>query len=184
MRYFQKLAENIDTSMVIQQLVRHPELWDADRFRTSYPGTPHSDVSDILLRFSDTATSGLDSQVIGDGNTLWQPASKILTAVKPLVLGVMRMVDGWVLDRVIISRLRPGGKIAPHADDQGDYVNNGSRYHIILQNQPGSVYYCGNEAVTMMTGDVYWFQHLEVHSVENNSRDDRISLMVDTRIWE
>jgi hypothetical protein len=28
---------------------------------------------------------------------------------------------------------------------------------------------------------VWWFQHREVHSVENNSADDRIHLLVDFR---
>lgn len=183
MRYFQKIVDNIDTLTATQQLLRNPQLWDADRFRTSYPGTPHTDVSDVILRFSDTSTSRMDSEVIGDSGIIWHPSSEILSAVKPLVLGIMRIVDGYELGRVIITRVRPGGVIRPHADDKGDYVQEFSRYHIVLQGLPGSLYHCGNETVNMQTGSCWWFQHLEVHSIENNSADDRIHILADYKIW-
>jgi hypothetical protein len=55
------------------------------------------------------------------------------------------------------------------------------RFHVVLQGLPGSLYHCGDEVVQMRTGTVWWFQHREVHSVENNSADDRIHLLVDFR---
>jgi hypothetical protein len=33
----------------------------------------------------------------------------------------------------------------------------------------------------MLTGTAWWFQHREVHAVENNSADDRVHLLVDVR---
>jgi len=33
----------------------------------------------------------------------------------------------------------------------------------------------------MATGQVWWFQHRALHSVENGSADDRIHLMIDIR---
>jgi hypothetical protein len=51
----------------------------------------------------------------------------------------------------------------------------------VLQGLPGSLYHCGDETVTMLTGSVWWFQHREIHSVENNAAGDRVHLLVDFR---
>jgi hypothetical protein len=168
-------------------LVRQPELWNADTFRTQFPGTPHqaSDVDDILIRFSDTAKCDTQTKVIGDNTPIWHPAAKCLPQIKPVVLNLMRAVDAWELGRIIISRLRPGGVILPHSDDTGEYVltPDRARYHIILQNSPGSLYHCGDESVFMPAGSVWWFNAHQFHSVVNGGADDRISLMVDVRTW-
>ena len=123
--------------------------------------------------------------MIGDNQPIWLPASEILTSIKPIVLNLMRAVDAWELGRVIISRLKPGGKILPHADNDGDYVmtTDRARYHVVLQATNGSLYHCGNETVCMLTGSVWWFDAYSIHSVENMSADDRIHLMVDVRTW-
>ena len=59
--------------------------------------------------------------------------------------------------------------------------DDGMRFHVVLHGLPGSLYKCGDEVVCMRTGEVWWFQHREVHSVENNSSDTRIHLLVDLR---
>ena len=53
MRYFQKLAEGIDVIPILAALSRQPELWDQETLRTTHPETPHSQVSDIWIRFND-----------------------------------------------------------------------------------------------------------------------------------
>lgn len=186
MRSFYKLADGVDVQPVLHQLVRHPDLWNDDRFRTTFPGTPHGDADDILIRFSDTSVCDTRTRVIGDDRPVWLPASKVLTSIKPIVLNLMRAVDAWELGRVIISRLKPGGQILAHSDDDGEYVltPDRARYHVVLQGLPGSLYHCGNETVNMATGSVWWFNAFEVHSVENHSSDDRLHLMVDVRIWQ
>jgi len=110
---------------------------------------------------------------------------QVLTTVKPIV-ALMQTVQAYELGRVIISRIKPGGVILPHADKDGDYVQttDRARYHVVLQGLPGSLYHCGGETVCMMTGSVWWFNAHEVHSIENNSADDRLHLLVDVRIWE
>ncbi len=159
---------------------RHPELWNADRFRTTYPGTPHSQIDDILIRFSDPTVCNTASTVIGDDKPIWHPAASILPW-KPIVLDLMRRVEAVQLDRLLITRLAPGGRITPHADDQGNYVNDPcrERYHVVLQGLAGSLYFNGDEVVTMRSGDVWIFDPLLVHSIQNNSEDDRIHMLVD-----
>lgn len=188
MRNFQKVGD-IPTMPLLHQVVRNPQLWNENRFRTEFPNTPHVDVDDIWLRFSDPKTCTTTSNVIGDDRPIWYPAANVLTAAKPLVLQLMGAVGGYELGRLLISRIKPGGVILPHRDDAGEYVHmkDISRYHVCLQGLPGSLYHCGEkgeeETVNMQTGEVWWFNAHKLHSVVNNSADDRIHLLVDIKTW-
>lgn len=185
MRYFHRLSSNINVAALLHAIARQPGLWNTHRFRTTYPNTPHSDVDDIWLRFSDETKCDTTSTVIGDDFPVWHEAAAALPQARQVVLDLMRAVDAYALDRCLITRLRPGGRIPEHADNDGSYVNDRdrSRYHVVLQGLPGSLYHCGDETVQMLTGEVWWFNALVKHSVENNSADDRIHLLVDLRVW-
>lgn len=186
MRNFQLVATNVDVIPLVMALQTHPHLWNQHRFRTTYANTPHGDVDDILLRFSaPEKTSDPDDvrDVLEDLEPVFYPAWQKLPQVRPIVFDLMRRVEAHTLGRVIITRLQPGGRIAPHADTDGSYVarDDGMRFHVVLQGLPGSLYRCGGEVVTMLSGSVWWFQHREIHEVENNSADARIHLLVDFR---
>lgn len=184
MRNFYRVAQNVNIAPIAHTLVRHPELWNQNDFRTKFPGTPHVDVDDILLRFSDTTKCDTTTKVIGDDFPIWLPPADIMFPhCADIVYGLMRDVGAYQLDRLIISRIKPGGQILPHADNEGDYVNTDdrSRYHVVIQGFPGSLYNCGNDTVQMLTGEVWWFNAHEIHSVKNNSVDDRIHLLIDVR---
>ena len=87
---------------------------------------------------------------------------------------------GVRLGRVIITRLPPGKTITPHVDS-GSHAEYYDRYHVTLQNNPGSIFRCGNEHVFMATGDIWWLDNSIEHEVINNSVDDRITMIVDIR---
>ena len=186
MRNFQLIAQNIDVLPLVVAIQARPALWNAHDFRTTYTGTPHRDVDDILLRFSapdKTSDRNHLTGVLEDIEPVFYPAWQELPQVRPIVFDLMRRVEAISLGRVIITRLRPGGRIAPHADTDGDYCvrDDGMRFHVALTGLPGSLYHCGDETVQMLTGTAWWFQHREVHAVENNSGDDRVHLLVDVR---
>jgi Aspartyl/Asparaginyl beta-hydroxylase len=185
MRNFYRLAAGVDIVPLANALARQPSLWNKNRFRTEFPGTPHGDVDDIWLRFSDTDKCDTTTNVIGDDFPIWHPAATKLPQAKPIVLDLMRRVEAYELGRVLVTRLRPGGRILPHADTDGSYVNTEDRvrYHVVVAGEPGSMYRTGNETVCMRTGEVWWFNPMIEHEIINNSADDRIHLLVDMRIW-
>lgn len=180
MKNFQLIAPNTDVLPIMMALQTRPDLWNQHRFRTTYNGTPHKDVDDILLRYSSADKQEIQA-VIEDSLPVFYPAWDDLPQVRPVVFDLMRRFEAVALGRVVISRLPPGGVIAPHRDAEGAYTDTdgGLRFHVVIQGLPGSLYHCGPETVQMLTGQVWWFNHREVHSVENNSADDRIHLMVD-----
>jgi hypothetical protein len=95
-------------------------------------------------------------------------------------MDLMTFVGGERLGRVMINKIAPGGIIYPHRDTEAhaDYY---SRFHIVLQSQPGALFRAGDEQVHMATGEVWWFDNSEEHEVTNNSADDRIHMVVDIR---
>jgi len=168
-------------------LVRQPELWNAENIRTTFPGSPHRDVADIVVRFNDLAShkSGNDytstdgSSIMDQHESIWFPAANCLP-IKPLLFDLMRSVEGERLGRVVITRLAPGCAIHPH-EDSGDHAAYYTRYQCMLQCLPGVIFSCGEEQVQMKTGDIWFFRNECTHQVVNNSADDRIALIVDVR---
>lgn len=174
MRYFHKIAEGVAVLPILHTLMRNQHLWDQDTTRTTFENTPHGEVSDIILRFGEPDGNDLEAED--------RPAMAALPGVKELSLDLMRMVRGSRLGRVVITKLESGKKILPHADTQGLYSKYYTRYHIVLQGLPGSIFGCGDEVVNMLTGEIWWFDASAEHFLQNNSKDDRVHLLVDVRI--
>ncbi len=173
MRNFHRLAQNVNVAPLLATLMRHGELWDADRTRTTIPGGPHAQASDILLRFGKPS--------LDDTGPFENRPSMATLGARETVLGVMQLVGGWELGRVIITRLPAGGRILPHADE-GAYARRFTRHQIMLQSLPGNVFKCGGESISPLCGELWWFDSSQEHEVINNSSDDRLVLIVDTRI--
>jgi hypothetical protein len=180
---FLQLAAGVDTMPVLLALQRQPALWNADRFRTTYPNTPHAEADDILLRYSDPAKCNTVDTVIGDDRLIWHEGAAVLPW-QPIVFDLMRRVGAYALDRLLITRLLPGRRIHPHADDVGPYVHDPerSRYIVALQGLPGATYRVGDETVVPLSGQVWWFDATTQHEALNNSADDRIYMLVDLRV--
>ncbi len=162
-------------------IMRQPELWNQNELRTKYLESPHREASDIWLRFNDVSQylEGEYSGLLDDHESIDYALDKLPQA-RPLIFDLMRVVEGKRLGRALITKLTPGKKIYPHVDG-GDHASYYERYHIILQNQPGSIFRCGSEVITMATGDVWWFNNAIEHEVINNSADDRLTLIVDIK---
>ena len=81
--------------------------------------------------------------------------------------------------RIMLAELKAGGKIAAHVDE-GAYAEHFQRLHLVLT---GSCeFHCGNEAVTMVPGELWWFDHQQKHRVENEGTSPRVNLIMDIRL--
>lgn len=178
MKNFLKIADGIDVTPLLMALKANPELWNQNTLRTEHVGTAHHEVDDIWLRFNDLK-EGIDA--VADGHeSVNYPAFFALPQARPLVFGLMARVEGERLGRCLITQLKPGKKILPH-EDGGSHAAYYERFHIVLQSLPGNHFRCGDEAIGMKAGEVWWFDNAVEHEVINNSSDDRIHLIVDIR---
>lgn len=178
MKNFQLVGSGVNIMPLLHAIQTKPHLWNRDDIRTKYPQSPHHQAEDILLRFN--AIPDDISKIVDDKECFNYSALSELPQVRPLVFDLMRFVEGEQLGRLMLTKLAPSKQITPHKD-QGSPAVFYERYHIILQNHPGSVFQCGDEKVTMKAGEVWWFNNTETHSVTNNSADDRLTLIADIR---
>lgn len=180
MKHFLKIAEGVDVMPLLHAVSVQPDLWSENRMRQTFaPDSPHVDVEDIWLRFSE-----LDEPAgVGDDlETVDYPAFARLPMARPIVFDLARRVEAERIGRVMITKLAPGKRILPHADVLGAYASYYSRYHVPLQGLPGSLFRAGDEQVCMRTGEVWWFDASAPHEVINNSADDRLHLIVDLKV--
>lgn len=199
MKNFMKMAGGIDVMPLMLSIRRRPDLWKEDTFLRHYPQGPFGETESIMLRFPKIADFSKDKsgrkmekykQNMLPGydqhESIDYPPFKLLTEARPIVYALMHTVQGERLGRVMINKISPGGRIFPHADTpvHADYY---TRFHVVLQSQPGVVFRCGDitggdfEQVYMATGEVWWFNNKLEHEVINNSNDDRIHMVIDIR---
>jgi hypothetical protein len=181
MQNFYRVGNGINVMPLMATLARAPQLWNADDVRKTFENSPHVDVHDILLRFGDVTKA--EEQDFGDMLEAYDyPAMLRLNPhAKQMAVGLMAALGGTRLGRVIITKLEPGHKIAPHADVMGAYSSYYTRYTVMLQCLPGVLYMCGDETVQMETGEAWFVDVSKEHAITNNSKDDRVAMLVDLR---
>lgn len=104
----------------------------------------------------------------------------MLTGTAKAIQKIFNLVSGTKLGRVVITKLEPGASIQSHRD-HGKPVQYYQRFHLAIQNEPGSVFTCGTESFTPEQGQLFWFNNELEHSVQNNSAKARITLLLDIR---
>lgn len=177
---FHLIAQNVDIVPLLMAVRHQPNLWSADKVRAEFENSPHADVKDILLRFSDTSAPNIGDQLVCQN----LDAMRLLPQARPIIFGIMARVEGEILGRVMITKLPAGKTIAAHSDVLGIYANSMRRYHVPLQSGPGCTFRAGEEYVTMAPGEVWDFNAHADHEIINNSSDDRIHLIVDIMVTQ
>lgn len=186
MKNFLKIADGVDVLPLLLSIQRRPELWKEDTYLRDYPQGPFADIESIMLRFPVKGVYETEQELKNHLSTYDQhenidhPAYKTLPEARPLIMSLMARVEGERLGRCMINKIRPGGRIYPHADTPS-HCEYYSRFHVVLQSSPGVVFRCGDEQVYMHTGSVWWFNNKDEHEVINNSAEDRIHLVIDIR---
>lgn len=175
MRNFLKIAD-ADVVPLLQLLAINPDLWDENTLRTQHENTAHGATSDVWVWFNDVA-----GDVVNDIQTYPYRAWDVLHPLKPIVLDLMRRVNGTQLGRVLITKLPPGKSITPHVDG-GAPATFYTRFQIALQTGQGTVFHIGDEQRTFKAGEIWWIDNTKEHSVVNNGADDRIVCIVDIKI--
>ncbi len=171
-----------DVTPLMAEIVRQPELWKADTYLRDYPQGPFGDTETIFLRFPPASVTELEQGQKDQHECVWMDGAIHLPSARQLIFQLMNRINGERLGRCMINKLRPGGRIYPHADTPV-HAEYWDRHHIVLQSAPGATFRCADETVHMPVGTVWWFQNALEHEVVNNSEVDRIHLVVDIRTY-
>lgn len=179
MKNFQIIG-TADVLPVLHQLQRQPELWKADTYLRDYPQGPFGDTETVFLRFPPASVTELERGDRDQHECVWMDGSIHLPAARKLIFDLMARTEGERIGRVMINKLKCGGRVFPHADTPV-HANYWDRYHVVLQSSPGCDFRCGDERVYMPPGQVWWFQNANEHEVTNNGSVERIHMIIDIR---
>jgi hypothetical protein len=189
---FAKIATGFNVLPLQVALKRQPKLFGAiDLRRTNYlqksatesDVSPHVGMKDIWIRYNDItpfAISGDYTRMNDEHTPIWYPAYYMLPQIRPLIFDLMRIVEGEQLGGIFITKLSPGAKIEKHIDG-GWHAGYYDKYYIPIQNAKGATFNFEDGTIDPDLGDVYWFDNSVPHWVENNTTEDRISLIITIR---
>ena len=180
MTNFLKIAEGIDVTPLRMALARQPELFGKYGERQYAPGTPHGGMTDIWVRYNDRRPfdeSGDFSKINDEHESVWYPESAKIPEVMPIIFGLMTHVRAERLGGVLITKIPPGGEIKPHIDG-GWHAAKYEKFYVAVQNEPAAVFGCPDGEIHAKAGDAWWFRNDVEHWVANNSRSDRIAMIV------
>lgn len=189
MSHFQRIATGVNVTPIMLAIARRPELWKEDTYLRDYAQGPFGEIESIMLRFPEKRVFEQEAEVeaykagksaFDQHESIDYPAYKVLTEARPIVMSVFAAVAGERLGRVMVNKIKPGGRIFPHADTP-EHAGYYSRFHVVLQSAPGVVFRCADEQQYWETGSVFWFNNRLEHEVINNSAEDRIHIVIDAR---
>lgn len=158
-----------------RELEVQPELWNQHSARRDAPGSPHTQMSDIWLRYNDPKNFGpnFNNEHIPTNYPAWH----CLPAARKICFDLMALAEGEVLGGVLITKIPSGGTIAPHVD-KGWHVEYYSKFYVCLGGAPGAVMATPDEVLCPLPGQVHLFDNKKLHWVDNQSLFDRMTLIV------
>ena len=177
MRQFGLIASGLDMGPVISEIEDNDALFGEYRQRVDAVGSPHSQITDIWVRYADIAEMVATNDFSGIANEHDSVWLKELPEVKKICFKVMSLVDGERLGGVLITKLKPSGEIFPHSD-QGWHSSYYDKFYVPIKNEDNSVFYFEDGEIDPNIGDVWQFDNSRQHWVKNNSTEDRIAMII------
>lgn len=174
---FQLVTKDMDVGGISKEIALNSHLFGEFSARTDSPESPHSEIKDIWLRYGDISEmieSGDYSKIADEHDSIWL---QDLPEAKNICFKVMSMVNGERLGGVLITRLPPGGKIAPHVDG-GWHAAYYRKYYVPIKNAAGSVFGFIDGVIDPDIGDVWEFDNSVLHWVNNDSDSERIAMII------
>lgn len=86
------------------------------------------------------------------------------------------------IEGVRLMRLSPGSSINEHRDERLGAQWGQARLHIPVVTGPGVEFRLNGSRVAMAPGETWYLRLADLHSVANNSAQDRVHLVIDARV--
>jgi hypothetical protein len=173
---FKKILSGLNVEPIKRSLLNNPQLWDQNPQRRIGQGSPHSEMTDIWVRFGDTANGDFSASV-AEHDSIWYPSADVIEGAKRIAFDVMAAVDGERLGGILITKLPAGGRIHPHSDS-GWHAEYYEKFYVALQAPKGSAFGFESGDIVANDGDCWYFRNDVTHWVTNDSDQDRISMII------
>lgn len=186
MKYFRRVGTTFNTEPIRKELKSQPLLWGKSP-RVMFPGSPHADTEDIILRgptgFEYKTIEELHVELACDD----YPAGELMKQTMRIAHNLawllspeeMRHLDSPLrLGRVIMTKLSPGKTIHPHRDE-GPVPEFYRRLHLVIEGGDENIFMIEGEVKPMQSGEMWDTDVRQMHTVINLMDHDRIHLIAD-----
>lgn len=175
-----RLCEGLNVAPLLDMVKAKPELWSKNTWRQDIAGG-QQDTESIMLRWASANTFASIRDSLSVENTEQLP--ELMDQAVPLINEVAKLIGAQALGRIFIVKLKPGGRVYPHADI-GVYADTFERFHICLESDPQFTYFVQHptgpiQFAKMAPGELWWFNHKRVHWAHNGGTNDRIVIIYD-----
>jgi Aspartyl/Asparaginyl beta-hydroxylase len=162
-----------DTRLLQEQLA-NPLLWNTYPYRTD-GSSPHREMSDVWIRYN--AIENLGPKFTEQHESVWYPVANTITEARRLSLQICADFGGKVLGGVLITKLPPGKRCYPHID-QGWHAKVHRKLALQIKGNRDQRFHVLDEVLTTESGDLFEFSNDVLHGVDNDSEEDRITMIV------
>jgi hypothetical protein len=160
----------------LRKALDDPGLWDRHTLRTASYGTPHSHISDIWVRYNDWANyTGDYAAFNGPHESVWYPVANEIP-VRSLAMEMMHFVGGTKLGGILITKIPAGQRVEPHVDN-GWHAQHYEKFAISIAANEQQAFCFEGERLVTRTGDSFHFDNSALHWVDNDSDEDRITMI-------
>ena len=176
------LHQGVKIAPFIAQIETHPELWGANTFRTEggYVN-PHGKISDIIVRFNDWANWQGDRMKFCEPHVpIWWPAFAKLDLIIPLVFDLARLIQAEHIGMVLVTKIPAHSRVEPHKDFGWNAAFH-DQYAVQLKANSLQRFCYEGYSIATKPGDLFIFRNDITHWVENNSDEDRWTLIISLR---
>jgi len=179
MQHFEKIAEGLDVAPVLDEILTTPDLWSAYAERTHDPESPHFGVPDIWVRYRKRSELVTGDDFRAPHFAEFYPAWRAMPSLHPIVYDLMARVRAVYLGGILITKIPPGGQVKPHHDRGSWHAETmNKKVYVPLQSNDGCINFCEGDEVVMRPGEVWTFDNLKTHSVQNRGDTDRITAII------
>jgi quercetin dioxygenase-like cupin family protein len=174
------VTDRLDVSKLKEEVLAIYDEFDKYNYRRTAPSSPHWDMTDIWVRYNDIKpyleTGNFDT--FGDEHdSVWYEVSYKIPSARKVVFDLMRIVDGERLGGILITKLDPGGRIERHVD-KGWHASYYDKFFVPLQIEPEATFGFDDGDIIAKEGEAWWFDNSNPHWVTNDTKSDRIAMIV------
>lgn len=169
----------IGVDYVVRALEGNP-AWD--RHTPRQEQYVHADMSDIWVRYNAWENYHGDLAAMSEPHeSVWYPVANETPQLRLCVNDVLANLPPVELGMVLITKIPPGGKVEPHVDSgwHAGYYND--KYAVQLKGNSAQSFNFDGYSLSTQPGEVFWFDNSREHWVLNDSREDRMTMIVCTR---
>ena len=167
-----------DPGFLLEELERHPELWNKNLHRRWAKASPHKATDDIWLLFP---ALGRPEEMIASLEVVPYPAWQVLPAAREIVLGLAKQQGALRIGRSVITRLPPGEEITLHSDSDPT-VGYYQRFQVSLACEETCLFEIAGEARWFASGTIWQVDVSKPHRVKNAGAKPRLTLIVDLHL--